>query len=474
MKKLFNFFTFYYPKTPYVLVYMLQQVEYEGGQFLSWANRLPDYRRVMRRKKLVMTRMAQLLLLLSYGAVLAWVAGLIWLVKEMQIIIAALLLGWGPLLLVCFLAAVCALGKILLSTKRKKILKQASEKMATHPGIKIAVLGSFGKTTAKEMLATVLSEGKKVAYTPGNMNVDISHARWIMKRIQGDEDVVIFEFGEFRPGDIAAFAKLTHPNLAIVTGYAPNHLDSYKSAENLKKDLVSIEQFVKPEDIYISEQAAHNLTFSSGKVKTYGQEHIAGWKISGVSSGFDGTKLTIKKDKHSLSLQSQLLGKHLAPLIGLVAVLARQLGMKEEEIKAGVAKTVPYEHRLQPVLTSGAWVIDDTYNGSIEGMRVGLALLAELPAERKIYVTPGLVEQGKETEKVHTELGALITHAAPDQVVLMKNSVSNIIEKSLMENGFAGKLRIVEEPLEFYTNLQYELAAGDVVLMQNDWTDNYA
>lgn len=474
MKKLFNFFTFYYPKTPYVLVYMLQQVEYEGGQFLSWANRLPDYRRVMRRKKLVMTRMAQLLLLLSYGAVLAWVAALIWLVKEMQIVIAALLLGWGPLLLVSFLAVVCALGKILLSAKRKKILKQASEKMATHPGIKIAILGSFGKTTAKEMLATVLSEGKKVAYTPGNMNVDISHARWIMRRIQGDEDVVIFEFGEFRPGDIAAFSKLSHPDIAIVTGYAPNHLDSYKTPENLKNDLVSIEQFVKPEHIYVSEQAAAHLPFSSDKIQTFGMEQIAGWQVSRVSTGFDGTKLTLKKDKKSLSLHSQLLGEHLIPIIGMGAVLAKDIGLKEEEITGGIAKTVPYDHRLQPTAVSGAWVIDDTYNGNIEGIRMGLKLLADLPGKRKIYVTPGLVEQGKETEAVHNELGKLIAVAAPDKVVLMSNSVSSIIERSLQHNGFTGELQIVDDPLEFYTNMQYELAAGDVVLMQNDWTDNYA
>jgi UDP-N-acetylmuramoyl-tripeptide--D-alanyl-D-alanine ligase len=122
----------------------------------------------------------------------------------------------------------------------------------------------------------------------------------------------------------------------------------------------------------------------------------------------------------------------------------------------------------------GAWVIDDTYNGNIEGVRAGLQLLKELPAKRKMYVTPGLVDQGAETERVHLELGRLIAEAAPDMVVLMKNSVADFIQIGLQEGSFEGELRIEENPLKFYTNIAHITAAGDVVLMQNDWTDNYA
>jgi len=75
---------------------------------------------------------------------------------------------------------------------------------------------------------------------------------------------------------------------------------------------------------------------------------------------------------------------------------------------------------------------------------------------------------------VHTEIGKLIAAAEPDVVVLMHNSVCHIIEKSLKEHGYKGTLRIESDPLAFYTNIQYELAGGDVVLMQNDWTDNYS
>jgi UDP-N-acetylmuramyl pentapeptide synthase len=129
---------------------------------------------------------------------------------------------------------------------------------------------------------------------------------------------------------------------------------------------------------------------------------------------------------------------------------------------------------MQPYRMSGAWIIDDTYNGNIEGARVGLELLKALTANRKLYVTPGLVDQGKETKRVHTQLGEYIAAANPDTVVLMKNSTTSYIETGLKNSEYQGEVRIERDPLAFYENLKYFIAAGDIVMMQNDWTDNYA
>jgi UDP-N-acetylmuramyl pentapeptide synthase len=104
----------------------------------------------------------------------------------------------------------------------------------------------------------------------------------------------------------------------------------------------------------------------------------------------------------------------------------------------------------------------------------GTALLHELPARRKWYITPGLVDQGRETGRIHVRVGELITAAQPDVVVLMANSVTGYIESGLRSGGYGGRVRIETDPLHFYTNLSYFVAAGDLVMMQNDWTDNYA
>jgi UDP-N-acetylmuramyl pentapeptide synthase len=93
--------------------------------------------------------------------------------------------------------------------------------------------------------------------------------------------------------------------------------------------------------------------------------------------------------------------------------------------------------------------------------------------KRKWYVTPGLVDQGEENERVHTELGKSIAEAQPDVVVLMENSARPIIEKSMIVNNFKGELKVETDPLQFYTNIEHVIASGDLVLLQNDWTDNY-
>jgi UDP-N-acetylmuramyl pentapeptide synthase len=305
--------SYYLPKTPYVFVYMLQQVEYDPLQFLRWVNRNPDYRRVMRRKKLVVTKMALALLVISYGTVAACIALAIIMALRINTyslfavsVLVALVISI-PTFCLLTLAFVCWLGAKLLNRKRRAIIARASSKMQAHTGLKIAVLGSYGKTTMKEVLATVLAEGKKVAFSPGNMNVDISHARWIMNMITGDEDVIIFEYGEAKKGDIAKFARMTHPDMAVLTGYAPNHLDSYGSAAALEHDLASIEHFVKPDNLFVSQQA-QKLPFKNREFIVFGSGEVLGWKQSNVATGLNGTKLTMTKGKQKLHLHSHVLG----------------------------------------------------------------------------------------------------------------------------------------------------------------------
>ena len=100
-------------------------------------------------------------------------------------------------------------------------------------------------------------------------------------------------------------------------------------------------------------------------------------------------------------------------------------------------------------------------------------LLKGLDAKRRIYVTPGLVEQGDKNREIHEQIGLQIAKVA-DVVVLMQNSVTDYICNGLKNGKYKGQLIIIDDPLEFYTNLDHFVVKGDIVLMQNDWTDNFA
>ncbi len=471
----------YGPKYPNVLVYMLQSTEYRAGPYLAWYWRTQNFSSVMHRRTLAPTRAARLLVLaLRLGMFVQIVAGLtllgLWhwhnLPGGFEFGLALLIsypIVWAHLAVVPLV-----LGRwfIVLPRERARI-KHSKNIFADFKGVKIAVAGSYGKTSMKELLLSVLGEGKKVAATPANKNVAVSHAHFATK-LNGAEDILIIEYGEGAPGDVANFAKTTQPTHAVITGVAPAHLDRYKTVERAGKDIFAVADFLHGKNVYVNGESPAAKDFIKSSYEVYSAKGALGWKAKDIDLSVTGTRFDLSKGKRTLHLGSGLLGKHQVGPLALAAALALELGLREEQVVAGVAKTVPFEHRMQPNRLNDAWIIDDTYNGNIEGVRVGLELLATLEARRKWYVTPGLVDQGRETKAVHIEMGKLIAAAKPDVVVLMHNSAAPFIKEGLDAGKFAGELRVEKDPLAFYTDLKHFVAAGDLVLMQNDWTDNYA
>jgi UDP-N-acetylmuramoyl-tripeptide--D-alanyl-D-alanine ligase len=475
-----EFISIYLPSYPTVLVYMLQSTEYQEKPYLKWVWRTKDFTTVMNRRTLDRTKAAKMLLLaLRLGMMVQIAIGLILIYLGLfngligGVVFGICLILLYPLVWSHLVVVPLVLGRWFISgPSDARLVAESGQKFANHPGLKVAVAGSYGKTTMKELLLTVLSQGKKVAATPANKNVSVSHAHFANK-LEGDEDILIIEYGEGEPGDVARFAKLTHPTHAVITGLAPAHLDKYKTLQAAGKDIFSVADHVKANQVYVNADSPENATFIKKDYQTFDNNGALGWKVSAVKVGVHGTDFSLKKGKKSLKLHSGLVGHHQVGFLAFVAAIAMELGLSESQVEAGIAQTHPFEHRMQPYELSGAWIVDDTYNGNLEGIRAGTRLLKDLDAKRKIYITPGLVDQGEETEKVHVAVGKLIAAAQPDLVVLMQNSVTDFIVSGLKEAGFTGDLRLESNPLDFYTSLSHFVAAGDLVVMQNDWTDNY-
>lgn len=468
-------------RLPTVLVYMLQNTEYREVPYLKWFWLTAHFERVMYRRTLDATKAARLLLLaLRIGILLEltvglffiyywWACGLTGGLAFGIALVLAYPVVWAHLVVVPLVV-----GRYLIVGPRKRRAIRASRTIfADFAGAKIAIAGSYGKTTMKELLYTVLSAGKKVAATPANKNVSESHAAFARK-LKGNEEILIIEYGEGQPGDVKRFAEITKPTHAVITGIAPAHLDRYRTLERAAEDIFFVSDAVPSGHVYVNGESSDALQFVEAGQQLYSQKQALGWKIHDIHIGLDGTRFRMQKGKATLQLKSDLLGRHQVGPLALAAALAHDLGLSNKQIEEGVAETKAFEHRMEPYQLGGAWVIDDTYNGNIEGVRVGTQLLKELPAKRRVYITPGLVDQGAESASIHEEMGRLIASAEPDVVVLMEHSVTPAIQKGLAAAGFKGELRIEADPLNFYTNLKLFVATGDVVLMQNDWPDNYA
>jgi len=470
----------YSPNYVNVIAYMLQNSEYRVGSYLKWFWRTQNFSNVIRRGTLKKTTPAVALVFgLWLGIILEIAIGLgfIWAWHSRNFtggweFGVALIIAY-PVIMAHLVVVPLLLGRWLVINPRNYLRVQAAERVfIDHKAVKIAVAGSYGKTTMKELLATVLGEGKNVAATPANKNVGVSHAIFA-KNLSGKEDILIIEYGEGAPGDVARFARLTHPSRGVITGVAPAHLDKYKTLEAAGQDIFSLADYLHGKHVYVNDESPAAQAFIKDKYHRYSAAGALGWKVSGIKLAVSTTKFKLSKGKKTLDLSSKLLGRHQVGSLAFAAALGLELGLSREQVTAGIDKTVPFEHRMQPYSLNGAWIIDDTYNGNLEGIRAGTQLLTSLPARRKIYVTPGLVDQGKENQSVHREIGELIAAASPDLVILMQNSVTKYIQAGLNSGKYQGELIIESHPLAFYTNLSEFVAKGDLVMLQNDWPDQY-
>ena len=477
MRKFLSLFTLHYPET---LTYMLQSTEYQPDAYLVWFKRVKDFSSVMYRRKLDKTKSARLLLwALRAGMCLQFMVAIYLILVGLKtesvliVLIGTFFAVSYPLVWAYLIIIPLIIGRIVIVNPRNhRLIKESENIFREHKGLKIAVAGSYGKTSIKELLLTVLSVGKKVSATPANKNVALSHALFA-KKLKGDEDILIIEYGEGAPGDVEKFSNTTHPNIGVITGLAPAHLDKYSSIESAGQDIFTLAKKVGANNVYVNIESEAVKPFMKPMFNSYSSEGVLGWKIQDIKVAIDGLSFSMKNGKQQLKLKSGLLGRHQIGPLALVAALSIKLGLNQKQVEEGISKTRAFEHRMQPRLLNGAWLLDDTYNGNIDGMIAGLRLMKELTAKRKIYVTPGLVDQGKESVRVHNKLGEEIAKTNPDKVILMKNSTTEDILSGINKIGFNGEIQIEQDPLEFYTNIEHIIAYGDLVLMQNDWLDNY-
>lgn len=460
---------------------MLQDTEYRIGRYIKWFWRTRDFRTVMKRRTLEITRKVKLLLLLLRLTQILlftlFVASVYFAIIESSIIwgvIAALVFIFSPFILAYGITIPLILGYIFIQKPQERaIIERARKIYKKHPAACIAVVGSFGKTTAKEILLSVLSYGDlKVAATPGNMNTVIGVSRFASS-LKGDEDILIVEFGEERVGDVKQLSHLVRPTMGIITGINESHLQSFKSIDQTVATIFELTDYLGDKVVYKNIENELVRKHAKQDQFSYSAHGVNDWVVGDVETSLHGTKFVATKDHTVIHVHTKLIGIHTVGVTVSAIAIAHDHGLTKHQIEKGLESIKPFEHRMEPRQLHGAWIIDDTYNGNSDGVAAGLALLKDSKATRRIYVTPGLVEQGEKTEQVHYKIGEQIANSA-DIVVLMRNSVTDFIIVGLDSAQFGGELIIIDNPLDFYTNLDQFIAAGDVVLMQNDWTDNYA
>lgn len=337
------------------------------------------------------------------------------------------------------------------------IVARGKAKLRQFPNVKIiGITGSFGKTTMKESLAAVLSEKYKVLKTPDNINTPVGISRLVLKELNEQTQVFIVEMGANRMHDIRELCQLAVPDISVLTGINEAHLETFGNIQNTIQTKFEIVQYAKA-------QALAVLNADSPHIKANFNKYTGTKRVAWYQSG-----------EMPFNVEVPLLGEYISGVLNACVIVAKEMNMSDEEIKRGFQKIQPVPHRLQPIKNpNGITVIDDSYNGNPAGVSEAIKVLKKYPATRRIFITPGLVEMGSESEKVHMKIGEELATVA-DLVILVKNSATPHIAAGLEAKGFDAKnIMWFNSAQEAHGSLGGILKSGDVILFQNDWPDNY-
>lgn len=358
-------------------------------------------------------------------------------------------------------------------------INDAARILKEMPDLKIiGVTGSYGKTSVKYFLSTLLSCRYNVLHTPGNYNTTLGVVRTIREQMKPFHEIFICEMGAREVGDIKEICDLVHPDYGIITSIGPQHLQSFHTIENIigtKFELADAvpadgKVFLNYDNEYIRAHKINKNVVSYGTIAEDINFRAYDIEVSPRGSSFK------MKDENGdeYEFHTRLVGNHNVQNIAGAIAVAHTLGIPMEKLKYPVKQLESVEHRLQLKKQGNRIILDDAYNSNKSGFEAALDTLAMFK-ELRILMTPGMVELGEKQYDENKEVGIYAADKC-DYAVLIGKEQTKPIQDGLLEAGFAQNRMIVVDTLQ--EAFQMVNAIPDekqkVVLIENDLPDNYA
>ncbi|MCH5232928.1 MAG: UDP-N-acetylmuramoyl-tripeptide--D-alanyl-D-alanine ligase [Muribaculaceae bacterium] len=367
-------------------------------------------------------------------------------------------------------------------TINRRYWNDAKKILRSMPDLKvIGITGSYGKTSTKHFLERILSERFDVIMTPGSYNTTMGVIRTVREMLKPYNNIFICEMGAKQKGDIREICDLVHPEIGIVTAVGPMHLETFKSIENVQATKFELIDslpsgglaVVNNDFEYCNNRKVENvecIRYGVGSKSGSGQDYQA-TEITYSSSGTSFTVLG--PDGYRLELSTKLLGDCNVSNLLAAVVVARYLGMTDDDIKRGVAAIEPVEHRLSMKHTvGGVTILDDAFNSNPDGSRMALEVLASFKGGKRIVVTPGMIELGHRQYELNEKFGEYIAKSC-DVAVVVGHYNREAITDGLKKGEFSGKLYEVDSFEEAQKVVTPMLQNGDTVLYENDLPDSF-
>ena len=341
----------------------------------------------------------------------------------------------------------------------------------------LAITGSNGKTTTKEMLAAILQrallDGQplqgRVLKTEGNFN-NLVGLPLTLLRLRKRHRVVVVEMGTNRPGEIQRLAEIAAPDLAIITSVAPAHLEGLNNLAGVAKEKGALFSSMRARGtivVNLDDPWVRRLgeRFSGQKV-TYGQ----GGQIRAASGSLldsGGMRFTLRAGHQRAQVRLNFVGQHnIANALG-AAAMAYSLGISLPAIRRGLESVKPYSMRMQLEKWRGIGIINDAYNANPASMVAAIETLAQINSRgERIAVLGDMFELGKQSQREHLRLGSHLARARLDRAYLLGKRAPDVRKGALRGGMKSDRIIVGESHSDIGQRLRAHLKKGDWLLIK--------
>ena len=351
------------------------------------------------------------------------------------------------------------------SLKALQLLGAAARRLWGKP--LLAVTGSAGKTTTKEILAHILSTRFRVMKSSGNLNNHIGLPLQLLK-LEAEHDLGVVEMGMNHAGEIRALGELAHHDLAVVTAVAPVHLEFFGSLAEIARAKYEIIETLHPggvavlnaDDDYVC-QFGRDF---KGKVVRFGVKRSADVSAQKIKlNGAEGSTFELVVGSVGEPVTFPLVGEHNIYNALAAAAAAMERGISPSQAAAALSSVAPPDKRGQVLSLHGATIINDSYNSNPRALQAMIDTLASMKAERRILVVGEMLELGPTAEALHRECGKHAADKKIDMVIGVRGMARAVAEAAC---GSGTQAQFVETPEQAGEWLARNLRQGDAVLLK--------
>lgn len=304
------------------------------------------------------------------------------------------------------------------------LLRLAQATRLQFPMPMVAITGSCGKTSTREILNSILQQRERVLASEGSFNNHIGVPKTVLKLWDQGFDVMVQEMGANHPGEIATLVDAAMPEHVVITNIAPCHTEGFGGIDGVARAKSEIldEEYVSGDGIAVLPADSDYFDFLQSKVLkrrlvSFGFNQSAEVYATDVCLYAEGARFTLRIGEQSCCVVSSLLGRHNIENMLAAAAAASGLGMRLDQIQQGLQQAGAVGQRLQlKAGLRGATILDDSYNANPRSMQAALEVLAAREGTR-ILVVADMGELGDDAMRFHQEIGRLAADLGIDDLL---------------------------------------------------------